>query len=214
MPAQQISPSAARRSPWSAATSHALRGKSCGDLLLGYFRRPEANRRDCRPSRCERSHTNECPARAAAGRCDNLCGPAARIACARPRCPSLSRRRCRARRERPPSQSPGCAHGPCRRARRGSSSDESISTCGANRKRSTPSKRTPSTSALAVRSSIVSRSMNGSASGEPLPTTPGQAALCSFGKVFFWVMRLPVRFGFLLGFRSVEPFFLDLGNDF
>ena len=54
---------------------------------------------------------------------------------------------------------------------------ESMSTCGANRNRSTPSNLTPSTSAFAVRSSIVSRSMDGSASGEPLPTTPGQAAL-------------------------------------
>src|SRR4051794_14708749 len=65
-----------------------------------------------------------------------------------------------------------------------SSSPASMLTCGSNRKRSTPSNLTPSTAALAVRSSIVSRSMNGSAPADPLPTTPGQAALCSFGWVF------------------------------
>jgi len=52
----------------------------------------------------------------------------------------------------------------------------SMSTCGSNRKRSTPSKRTPFTLAAAVRSSIVSRSIGGSESG-PLPTSPGHIAL-------------------------------------
>jgi hypothetical protein len=56
----------------------------------------------------------------------------------------------------------------------------SMSTWGANRNRSTPSNFTPSTSAAAVRSSIVSRSIAGS-EPSPLPTTPGQAALCSRG---------------------------------
>ena len=50
----------------------------------------------------------------------------------------------------------------------------------ANRNRSTPSNRTPSTSAAAVRSSMVSRSMGGSESG-PLPTSPGHMALWSAG---------------------------------
>ncbi len=63
-----------------------------------------------------------------------------------------------------------------------SSSVASMSTCGAKRNRSKPSNLTPSTSAAAVRSSIVSRSIGGSASG-PLPTTPGQAALWSLGKL-------------------------------
>ena len=62
-----------------------------------------------------------------------------------------------------------------------SSSDESMSTCGAQRKRSTPSNFAPFTSAAAVRSSISSRPMMGSAPGEPLPTTPGHVALCSLG---------------------------------
>src|SRR5215813_4950349 len=66
-----------------------------------------------------------------------------------------------------------------------SSSLESISVCGRERKMSIPSKRTPSTSAAAVRSSIVSRSITGSASGPPLPTSPGQVALCSFG---YWYL--------------------------
>jgi len=67
-----------------------------------------------------------------------------------------------------------------------SSSGASMSTCGAKRNRSTPSNFTPSTSAAAVRSSIVSRSMAGS-EPSPLPTTPGQAALCSFGKLLGWL---------------------------
>ena len=64
-------------------------------------------------------------------------------------------------------------------------------TCGANRKRSTPSNLMPSTSAAAVRSSIVSRSMAGS-DPSPLPTTPGHAALCSFGNVLGWLAALMV----------------------
>ena len=58
-----------------------------------------------------------------------------------------------------------------------SSSVESMSTWGALRKRSTPSNRTPSTSAAAVQSSMVSRSMKGSSASGPFPTTPGQPAL-------------------------------------
>ena len=57
-----------------------------------------------------------------------------------------------------------------------SSSEASMLTCGSNRNRSKPSNLTPSTSAAAVRSSIVSSGIGGSESG-PLPTTPGQAAL-------------------------------------
>ncbi len=51
-----------------------------------------------------------------------------------------------------------------------SSSVASMLTCGRNRKRSNPSNLTPSTSAAAVRSSIVSRSIGGSGAF-PLPTT-------------------------------------------
>src|SRR5260370_3669944 len=65
-----------------------------------------------------------------------------------------------------------------------SSSEESISTCGAKRKRSTPANFVPFTAAAAVRFSIVSRSINGSPPSDPLPTTPGQAALCNLGKLF------------------------------
>src|ERR1041385_4073608 len=64
------------------------------------------------------------------------------------------------------------------------SSVESIETCGSNRKRSTPSNFWPSTSAFAVYSSIVSRSIAGSAPGLPLPTRPGHMALWSLGKLF------------------------------
>jgi len=56
----------------------------------------------------------------------------------------------------------------------------SIEMCGSNRNRSIPSNFTPSTDAAAVMLIIVSRSIGGSESG-PFPTSPGQAALCSFG---------------------------------
>src|SRR5207245_11008409 len=49
-------------------------------------------------------------------------------------------------------------------------------TCGSKRNRSTPSNFAPLTEALAVKASIVSRSMGGSESG-PLPTRPGDMAL-------------------------------------
>ena len=53
----------------------------------------------------------------------------------------------------------------------------SMLTCGSKRNRSTPSNFRPSTAVLAVRSSIVSRSIVGSAPGLPLPTSPGHIAL-------------------------------------
>ena len=63
-------------------------------------------------------------------------------------------------------------------------SSMSMLTWGSKRNRSTPSNLTPLTSALAVRSSMVSRSMQGSAPGLPLPTKPGHMALCNLGKLF------------------------------
>src|SRR5712692_11134596 len=61
-------------------------------------------------------------------------------------------------------------------------------TCGSKRNRSTPSNFTPLTEALAVKASIVSRSMGGSESG-PLPTRPGHMALWSLGS---WFMGAPL----------------------
>ena len=54
--------------------------------------------------------------------------------------------------------------------------------CADRQGKSTPSNLLPSTSAAAVRSSIVSRPIGGSESG-PLPTRPGHIALCSCGKL-------------------------------
>ncbi len=71
-----------------------------------------------------------------------------------------------------------------------SSSVESMLTCGSNRNRSTPSNRLPFDRAAAVRSSIVSRSIGGSAPGPPLPTRPGHIALWRAGLL---CMSLPVR---------------------
>ena len=76
-----------------------------------------------------------------------------------------------------------------------SSSVESMLTCGSKRKRSTPSNLTPFTSAFAVWSSIVSRSIGGSAPGPPLPTRPGHIALWIAGYlcigVFSWLFDRP-----------------------
>src|SRR5690606_26137658 len=63
------------------------------------------------------------------------------------------------------------------------SSDISRSKCGSNTPISTPSNLTPSTSAAAVISNIVSNGITGSESG-PFPTMPGQVALWSLGKLF------------------------------
>ena len=105
----------------------------------------------------------ECPARAAAWRCGSPCEPASRNCL---RSSSLAHRRAAARR-RPDRRDDRADHqlaradlvGQLLRVRR---RDESMLTCGANRNRSTPSNFTPSTSAAAVRSSIVSRSIGGS----------------------------------------------------
>src|SRR5579862_1155375 len=55
-----------------------------------------------------------------------------------------------------------------------------MSICGLDSIRSTPSNFVPFTLADEVSSSIVSRPMKGSAS-PPLPTSPGQSALCTNG---------------------------------
>src|SRR5205823_12734722 len=70
-----------------------------------------------------------------------------------------------------------------------SSFDESMLTCGSNRKRSTPSNFVPFTGAPAVRFSIVSRSIGGSAPGPPLPTRPGHIALCKAGFACIYELR-------------------------
>ena len=165
MPPQQISPSAASRSPWSRRSSPAsLEG--LGDRLgvaVGVVR-PVVDAG--RPSRCGRRRTAGRRARGACWRCGRPCATCVEelLALLR-RCPSPSRRRSAARPGRRPSRSPGpraatlsarrfelvVARRRCRRA-------------GRTRKRSTPSNLTPSTSAAAVRSSIVSRSIGGSES--------------------------------------------------
>src|SRR5690606_5402315 len=68
-----------------------------------------------------------------------------------------------------------------------SSSEASISKWGANNPMSIPSNFTPFTSALTV---ILKRSSSGMIGSEPspLPTKPGQVALCNFGNVFSVIM--------------------------
>src|SRR5215472_13167008 len=80
-------------------------------------------------------------------------------------------------------------------------------TSGAKRKRSTPSKRMPSTSAAAVRLSMVSRSIAGSLPGPPLPTRPGHMALCSAGDLcwFATLMGSSLLAPQRLGIRIPRP---------
>ena len=60
---------------------------------------------------------------------------------------------------------------------------ESMLTCGSNRNRSTPSNFTPLTSALAVRSSMVSRSMARFRAGAAFADQAGPHGVVQFGKV-------------------------------
>ena len=175
MPPQQISPSAARRSPNSSAMSHAA-PKRIGDSLRVRLRiRGPLGRRAGRIDAHDAVRANaDLPQRASDSAA--LCELALETAFAPHRRPLPSRRPSAAKPARRPTRRP------IRRLRifdassSNCSSVESMLTCGSNRKRSTPSNRCPFTSAAAVSSSIVSRPIGGSLPS-PLPTTPGQAAL-------------------------------------
>ena len=151
-----------------------------GDPLLIAHRVFVPGLHAARPSRSAPRRWAGCPTAAGARRCGSPCGPASRNFACSSALPIAE----------PPPVGPqtGATTVPISRFRARAlsaswriwSSLESMSMCGAKRNRSKPSKRTPSNSASAVRSSIVSRSIGGSAPG-PLPTTPGQAALWSLG---------------------------------
>src|SRR5882724_3419178 len=80
-----------------------------------------------------------------------------------------------------------------------SSSEASMLMWGSKRKMSTPSNLTPLTEALAVKSSMVSRSMAGSAPGLPLPTRPGHMALWSLGKLLDFAVVVELVVGLVVG---------------
>ena len=174
MPPQQISPSAASRSPNSSATSHACRNV-VRDLLLiaGRIRRPVARaRRRVDPDDAVFADAEVVELlrdRQALRTCVTKFLRSSSLPIAEPP---------------PVGGHTGATSDPTTRLRDAtwsasrfrSSSDASMLTCGSKRKRSTPSNFTPPTFAAAVRFSIVSRSIGGSESG-PLPTSPGHMAL-------------------------------------
>ena len=178
MPAQQISPSAASRSPNSSAMVQASRKVWAMRLVLasGSLAQSPAlaaeSMRTIPDFRMPRSR-NLRPMRQDFFTCVRNAARSASLPMAEP--PPVGGH---TGATREPARSPLAARFSARRAR--SSSEESISVCGSERKRSTPSNRTPSTAAAAVRFSMVSRSIGGSESG-PLPTSPGHMALCSAG---------------------------------
>ncbi len=186
MPPQQISPSAASRSPCVLGDVAGL-AERLGDPLAVGLRGPSTSRPRRRPSRSAPRRRAERPARAAAGRCGSPCGPGRETvlrSCLAAHRRAAAGRRPDRRDDRADDQVR--ASGPCRpaaSARRPTHRCRRAARTGTGRSRRTS---TPSTSAAAVRSSIVSRSIGGSESG-PLPTTPGQAALCSFGKLLGWL---------------------------
>ncbi len=145
MPPQQISPSAASRSPCSSAMSHAF-AERLGDLLRDCRRigGPVAGaRRRVDPHDAVRPDAEVASAFARSRR---LSAPASESSRDPRRFPSPSRRRSAARPARRRSRRRASSRQPCRPAASRSSSDESMLTCGSKRNRSTPSNLTPSTS--------------------------------------------------------------------
>src|ERR1039458_866567 len=187
MPPQQISPSAASRSPWPSATSQASR-KVCA------IRRVLPSGPLAHSAGLAAESMRTIPwGRAASSRSLRAIRQALRT-CATKRCRSSALPMA----EPPPvgghtgattdpTTRPSARTSSAKRAR--SSSLESMETCGSNRKRSTPSNFAPSAPsalsrwAAAVRRSMVSRPMGGSESG-PLPTRPGHMALWTRGKLW------------------------------
>ena len=177
MPPQQISPSAASRSPWSSAMSQASRNVSAICFVVA--------RRDRPPSRS--GSPAESMRTTPYGRMPSsrsvLAMRQALRTCVRKflRSSSLAHRRAAAGR-RPDrrddaSRRRGRAPRSCRRAASGRRRSNRCSTCGSNRNRSTPSNFTPSTfgGGRQVEHRVeVDRRL---ASPAPLPTRPGHMAL-------------------------------------
>ncbi len=177
MPPQQISPSAASHSPSSSAMSQALvkvsmimRVLPAGSLAQSATP-PDESMRTTPEGRAPSSRRRR-PMRHALRTCSSQWARCSASPKAQPLQTGATSE---------PMARPLSAAVSARRFR--SSSVESISTCGAHRNRSMPSNLAPPTSASAVRPIICSRLMAGSGVPGPLPTTPGQVALCSFGKV-------------------------------
>jgi hypothetical protein len=179
MPAQQISPSAAMRSPWPSAIFAAFLKVSTMRAVLAFG----FSRHFCTPNSAESTRMTPywrtpCLLRSLAMR--QAFSIARRNFCC---CSSV-----------PIAESPtvppqtGATSEPTFRpleAMRSAiclrlSSEMSGSVCGWNRNRSTPSNLWPSTLAATVMSSMCSRAIGGWSVLGSLPTRPGHIALCSF----------------------------------
>ena len=185
LPAVHAAPAdlAFRGEPLAVALGDVARlAERLGDPLRVALRIRRPVRRARRRVDADRRRTCGCRDRAASCRSRTPCAPASGTSCDPRRSPSPSRRRSAATPARPASRRRSRARATLSRSRFSSSSVASMLMCGSNRNRSTPSNLTPSTFAFAVRSSIVSRSMDGSAPGLPFPTRPGHMALCSAGR--------------------------------
>src|SRR3954466_2365248 len=175
IPPQQISPSAASRSPYCSATSHDWRNVSAIFLVLpaGSFAHSDGlaaeSIRTTPYLRMPRSFSFLAIAHALRTWVTKFLRSSS-LPIADP--PPVGGH---TGATRDPTASPLLRILSARRFR--SSSVESMLTCGSNRNRSTPSNVVPCDEALAVISSIVSRSIGGSAPGPPLPTSPGHIAL-------------------------------------
>ena len=184
MPPQQISPSAASRSPWSFGDLRRPRGRS--------RRSSSGSLRDPWPSRSRPRGRVDA---------DDAVGPHAQLAELAWRCGSALRtcstnflRSSSSPMAEPPpvGGQTGATTEPIDEALRDvtlsasflrSSSVASMLTCGSKRKRSTPSNLTPLTSAAAVRSSIVSRSMQRLGARAALADEAGPDGVVKFGVV-------------------------------
>ena len=180
MPPQQISPSAASRSPWSRAIAAARLRVSAIFFWLPPGSWPSLQEK--RPSRSGRFHRDACPARAVSWRsgrpCESLSGSSR--AGGRPPWP-----RHRTRQARPPSR----RRTPCRRSwrRRLSAIVADIDVdVRVVEKDVDAFKLDPVNLAAAVRLSMVSRSIVGSAPGSlcrqcPATSRCGFWEMCSYG---------------------------------
>ena len=178
MPPQQISPSAASRSPWSLATLAPSRNVSAISLgvVFGVFFPIRHARRRIDAHDAVRPHAQLA----------ELCRDPAGLGHRRDPILPLGFIAHRRRRQTTPARRPSRPQIPwrefCRPDSLMPSSLISIEMCGSKRKRSTPSNFTPFTSALAVSSSIVSRLMAVPPRGRPCRR--GRATWrCEFGVI-------------------------------
>ena len=180
MPPQQISPSAASRSPCSSATSAASRNVSAIFLVLpsGSFSPVRRARRRVDAHDAVRPDPQFAQLLARSGR---PCAPASRRPCAPPRSPSPNRRPSAATPARRAIRRRDSSLRILSASRLRSSSVESMLTCGSKRKRSTPSNVVAVHLAPPRSCRASCRDRSAAPSRAPLPTSPGHIALWMAG---------------------------------